>query len=226
MAGKSLPDKQLIRAISAKIAGSSVAKSAVGQGRKAAGSSFAKSVAQEGQKAVVEQGIKAAMVGVAALSVSVAKSRRNRRQPAEAVYRLLHKLRVVGEDALALENEGHNDERQRVVTDAAALRDALHEQLLDLHLSAAARKSGVLDVIEPAVKDADHLMAALNKWALNPADTRPSPALQEAVRDLAASENSLRSHLGKSRRKRTRKEHNTANGKPAARQRGPQAEGS
>jgi len=211
MAGKNPLNKQLIGTIGAKIAGSSVAKS----------------VAEEGQKVVVEQVIKTAVVGVAALPVLVAKTRRNPRLRSVAIYRLLHKLRVIGEDALALENEGLNDERQRVVTDAAALRDALHDQLLDLHVSAAARKSGVLDVIEPAVKDADRLMTALNKWALNPA-TRRSPALLEAVRALAVSENALRSHLEQSRRRRARKEQSgrTADGKPTGRQRRPRAGGS
>lgn len=129
---------------------------------------------------------------------------------------------------LARGNEALSDERQRAVADAVALRDALHEQLLDLHVSAAARKSGVLDVMEPAVQDADRLMAALNKWALKPMDTKRPPALLEAVRALAASENALRSHLEKSRRRRAGKEQNghTADGKSTGRQRRPRAEGS
>jgi hypothetical protein len=78
MAGKNLLNKQLIDKIGKKIAGSSVAKS----------------VKEEGQKAVVEQVIKTAVVGLAAVPVVVAKSRRNPRQRSEAVYRILHKLRL------------------------------------------------------------------------------------------------------------------------------------
>jgi hypothetical protein len=144
---------------------------------------------------------KAALDQAAKLPGAIADWRRKPRLRNEAIYRRLDKVRVIGEAALALGNEGSNDDRQRMATDATAIRDSLHEILADLRLSSAAQKSDVVDAVQTAVRDADLLVAALNKWSLNSADSSQTRALQHAVRAVEASENALLASMGKTRRR-------------------------
>ena len=53
-----------------------------------------------------------------------------------------------------------------------------------------------------AIKDADSLSAALNKWALNTSDASQTRALRQAVLAIDASEDTLISFLGKAPRSR------------------------
>jgi hypothetical protein len=123
----------------------------------------------------------------------------------EVIYRNLDKVRVIGEAALTLDSEGHDDERQRLVVESAVLRDALHEQLVDLQLSSAAQKPDLLDAAQTAIGDADRLVAVLNKWALNSSDAGQTRALQQAVQAITASENALLSCMKKAHRGLQRK---------------------
>lgn len=148
---------------------------------------------------------KAAFDQAAKLPKAVADRRRKPRLRNEAIYRRLDKVRVIGEAALALDNEGLNDERQRMAADAAALRDSLHEILADFRLSSSAQKSDVLDTAQTAIRDVDRLVAALNKRALNSPDSSQASALEQAVQAVDASENALLAGMGKPRRERPSK---------------------
>lgn len=171
-------------------------------------SSAVKALVDQGKKLAVDKAADTAVSGATKPLTKMVDQRKKNRLRNEAIYRLLDKVRVIGEAALALGDEAHDDERQRMVKDSAALRDALHEQLADLRLSSGAQKSEVLDAIQVAIADADRLVTALNKWALNSSNARPTTALQEAVGALDISENALLSALDKSRRKRSGKGEN------------------
>ena len=160
--------------------------------------------------------VKAAVENAEKVPRAIAARRRKPKLRNEAIYRHVYKVRVNGEAALALDNGDSNDERQRLVVDSAALRDALHDQLADLRLSSVSQKSDVLDAAQTAVRDTDHLVAALNRWALNSSDASRASALQQAVRALEASENALLSCMGKNHRWRLRKgeDDHTPDGEP------------
>jgi hypothetical protein len=153
------------------------------------------------------QALGAAVVGVAInetgkLVKRLADRRSSPRQRKEAIFRHLDKVHNIGEKALALDNAISADERQRMAADSVALCDALHEQLTVLRLSATAQKSGVLDAARTAIRDADGLAAALNKWAMSSSDVGKTQALQQAVRAIDASETALLSCMGKAPRRR------------------------
>lgn len=160
--------------------------------------------------------VKAALEHAEKVPQVIAARRKKPKLRNEAIYRHVYKVRVIGETALALDNEGSNDERRQIVADSAALRDALHDQLADLRLSSAAQKSDVLDAAQTAIRDTDRLVATLNRWALNSSDASQVSALQQAVRALEASENALLSCMGKNRRWRPRKgeDSRTSDGEP------------
>jgi len=160
--------------------------------------------------------VKAALEHAEKVPQVIAARRRKPKLRNEAIYRHVYKVRVNGEAALALDDGASNDERQRLVADSAALRDALHDQLADLRLSSAAQKSDLLDAAQTAIRDTDRLVAALNKWALNSSDASQASALQQAVRALEVSENALLSRLGKNHRWRPRKggDDHTSDGEP------------
>jgi hypothetical protein len=130
-------------------------------------------------------------------------SRKDPKSRYVAIYHHIDKVRNIGEKALALDGKGSADERQRMVAQSAALCDAVHEQLAALRLSPATQKTGMLDTAaRTAIKDADDLATALSRWALNSSDASQTPALQQAVRAVNASEDALVSFLGKAPRKR------------------------
>ena len=160
--------------------------------------------------------VKAALEHAEKVPQLIAARHRKPKLRNEAIYRHVYKVRVNGEAALALDDGGSTDERQRLVADSAALRDALHDQLADLRLSSAAQKSDVLDAAQTAIRDTDRLVAALNRWALNSSDASQVVALQQAVRALEVSENALLSCLGKNHRRRPRKgeDDHTSDGEP------------
>jgi hypothetical protein len=151
-----------------------------------------------------------AMVGIAIQQTGkifkrLADSRKVPKSRYVAIYHHIDKVRNIGEKALTLDSNGPADERQRMVAQAAALCDALHEQLAALRLSSATQKTGMLDTTaRAAIKDADGLAAALNRWALNSSDASQTQALQQAVRAIDASEDALVSFLGKAPRGRPR----------------------
>lgn len=158
----------------------------------------------------------AALGGAAKFAKAVADRRGTPRSRNEAIYRNVYRVRVIGETALSLDNEGARDERQGMVAEAVGLRDALHEELPSLRLSAAAQKSGLLDAVQTAVGDVDRLVAAMSKWAVNSSDEGESLALQRAVAALGASEDALLLRVRGVRRRRSgrRGEGSTADGKP------------
>ncbi len=105
--------------------------------------------------------VKAAVEHAEKVPQAIAARRRKPKLRNEAIYRHVYKVRVNGEAALALDNGDSNDERQRLVADSAALRDALHDQLADLRLSSVTQKSDVLDAAQTAIRDTDHLPRAV-----------------------------------------------------------------
>jgi hypothetical protein len=141
----------------------------------------------------------AAIQQAAKLPKAIADRRKRPRLRNEAIYRRLDKARVIGEGALAMDKDSPNDERQRMATEAATLRDALHEILVDFRLSSSAQKSNVLDAAQTAVRDVDRLVAELNKWALNSSDSSITRALKQAVEAVHTSENALLACMGKAR---------------------------
>jgi hypothetical protein len=147
----------------------------------------------------------AALDQAAKLVRAMADRRGQPRSGGEAVYRYLDKMRVIGETALSMDDESPGDDRQRIVADSGALRDALHEELADLRLSSTARGSDVLDAAQRAVADADRLAAALYKWALRPADASQAHAVNEALQAIGASQDALLSCIGSARRGRPKK---------------------
>lgn len=183
-------------------------KQAIAVAATVAASSLVKALLDQGKKLAVEKATQTAVDGATKPLTAMVDKRKQNRLRNEAIYRLLDKVRVIGEAALALGDDAHNDERQRIVKDSAALRDALHEQLADLRLSSGAQKSEVLDAIQTATADADRLVTALNRWALNSSDAGQTTTLGEAVGVLDASENALLSALDKTRRGRPRKGEN------------------
>jgi hypothetical protein len=149
-----------------------------------------------------------AMVGIAIQQTGkifkrLSDTRKDPKSRYVAIYHHLDKVRNIGEKALTLDSKGPADERQRMVAQSAALCDAMHEQLAALRLSPATQKTGTLDTAaRTAIKDADGLAAALNRWALNSSDASQTQTLQQAVRALDASEDALVSFLGKVPRRR------------------------
>ena len=129
-----------------------------------------------------------------------------------AIYHNIDKVRNIGEKALTLDGKGAADQRQRMAAQSAALCDALHEQLAALRLLPAAQKTAILDTVaRTAIKDADSLAAALNKWALNTSDASQTRTLRQAVLAIDASEDTLISSLGKAPRNRPWKRKNQRN---------------
>lgn len=145
--------------------------------------------------------VNAAIQQAAKISQDIATRRTKPKLRSEAIYRHLDKVRVVGEAALLLENDGSNEERQRIVTDSTVLRDALHEQLAELRLSSGGQKSDVLDAAQAATRDVDRLVAVLSKWALNASGIDQIRALEQAIRAVDASENVLLSCMGNTQRR-------------------------
>jgi hypothetical protein len=154
MTGKNPLNKQVIGAMISSLAASPLARS----------------VWEQAKSAALEQATRTALEQVVRLPTAMADRRRKSRLLHEAIYRHLDKVRVIGEAALALGDEGLNEERQRTAGESTALRDALHEQLADWRLSFPAQNSEVLDAAQTAIKDADCLVSALNKWSLNSSD--------------------------------------------------------
>ncbi len=171
-------------------------------------SSLTKALTDATRKAFVDKAAEGAIKGAAKPFQGKADQRRKNKLRNEDIYRLLNKVRVIGEAALALGDEAQDDERQRMVKESAALRGALHEQLADLRLSSGVQKSEVLDAIHTAIAGADRLVTALNKWALSSPGSGRTSALREAVQALDASQNALLSTLDKTRRRRPRKGEN------------------
>ena len=183
-------------------------KQVIGAAATIAASSLIKALLDRGKTLAVDKAASTAVTGATKPLTKMVDQRRNNRLRNEAIYRLLDKVRVIGEAAVALGDEAHNDERQRMVKDSAALRDALHEQLADLRLSSGAQKSEVLDAIQIAIADADRLVTALNKWALNTSDAGQTTLQRDMVRALDTSENALLAALDKTRRRRPGKGEN------------------
>lgn len=173
-----------------------------------AGTSVAKALWEQGKKRAVDKATDTAVTHATKPITGIVDQRRKNRLRNEDIYRLVDKLRVIGEAAVALGEDAGNDERQRIAKDSASLRDALHEQLAELRLSSRAQRSEVLDAIQRAVADADRLVIALNRWAMNSSVAGSSSALLEVTRALDASENALLSALDKSRRRRPKKDEN------------------
>jgi hypothetical protein len=163
-----------------------------------------------------------ALVGVAfqqtgKLVKSMADRRKHPRLRYVAIYHNIDKVRNIGEKALTLDDKGAADQRQRMAAQSAALCDALHEQLAALRLSPATQKAGMLDTAaRTAIKDADSLAAALNKWAMNTSGASQTRTLQQAVLAIDASEDTLVSFLGKAPRRRPweRKNQRSSDDKP------------
>jgi len=150
----------------------------------------------------------AAIVGIALtqsgkLVKRMADSRKAPKAHYVTIYHHIDKVRNIGEKALTLGDKDPADERQRMVAQSAALCDALHEQLAALRLSPATQKTSMLDTAaRTAIKDADSLAVALNRWALNSSDASLTQTVQQAVVAIDASEDALVSFLGKTPRKR------------------------
>jgi hypothetical protein len=149
-----------------------------------------------------------AIVGIALtqsgkLVKRMADSRKAPKSRYVTIYHDIDKVRNIGEKALTLGDKGPADERQRMVAQSAVLCDTLHEQLAALRLSPATQKTSMLDTAaRTAIKDADSLTVALNRWALNSSDVTQTHTLQQAVVAIDASEDALVSFLGKTPRKR------------------------
>lgn len=159
-------------------------------------------------KNAAAQALGTAIVGVAIqqtgkLVKRAADSRKGPKSRYVTIYHHIDKVRNIGEKALALGSHSPAEERQRMVAQSAVLCDALHEQLAALRLSPATEKTSMLDTAaRTAIKDADSLATALNRWAPNSSDSSQIEALQQAVRAIDASEDALVSFLGKAPRRR------------------------
>jgi hypothetical protein len=191
----------------------------IGAAAAIAASSVVKALVDRGKTLAVDKAANTAVTGATKPLTAMVDRRRNNRLRNETIYRLLDKVRVIGETALALGDDAQNDERQRIVKDSAAVRDALHERLADLRLSSGTQKSEVLDAIQAAIADADRLVTALNKWAPNSSNAKQTTALRGAVQALNASEDALLAALDKTGRRRSSKGENgsASDGRPRSR---------